>query len=184
VRLLSNVFISTRGKVGKVADSTSVYFHVPDSLSYCCTSPCPETPGATTTSSQVGLPTDDNEVFSFARMGGTQRLSRPTGPLSTGQPTRGCSWADYQTGFTCNGLGYVKASLFDFKRPESSVRTCLYKTSTLIAVHRMFYSSSYLRLGAGGVNSDSNWNALTDGRMKTLGEIAFITGHSNRCGLL
>jgi len=27
--------------------------------------------------------------------------------IITGQPTRSCSWDSYQTGFTCNGLGYL-----------------------------------------------------------------------------
>jgi len=35
--------------------------------------------------------------------------------LITGQPTRRCSWNDYQTGFTCNGLGYI-----DLRSPMST----------------------------------------------------------------
>jgi len=27
--------------------------------------------------------------------------------IITGQPTRSCTWEDYRTGFTCNGLGYI-----------------------------------------------------------------------------
>ena len=46
-------------------------------------------------------------VFSF--FPDAKRSSHTHSPLSVpaGQPTRRCAWNDYQSGFGCNGLGYV-----------------------------------------------------------------------------